>query len=88
MDEGQHNKWCQEWDSLASEVAGYRNTKDFLRRIPSREFYLGGKVMAPQWPLKELKIENSTHFLCFTRDGYIVLLNFSPSFSYISRIHS
>ena len=24
MDGGQCNKWCLEWDSLASEVAGYR----------------------------------------------------------------
>ena len=23
---GQRNKWCQEWDSLASEVAGYKGT--------------------------------------------------------------
>ena len=29
--------------------------KDSLRRIPSREFYLGGKIMAPQWPLTEAK---------------------------------
>ena len=60
--------WCR-WSVAA---------KDSLRRIPSREFYLGGKVMEPQWPLTELKIENGTHFLCFKRDCYIVLLNFSP----------
>ena len=40
--------------------------------------------MAPQWPLTELKIENGTHFLCFTRDDYNILLNFSPSFSYLA----
>ena len=54
-----------------------------ISKIPGRELYLGRKIMAPQWPLTELKIEYGTHFLCFTRDGYIVLLNFSPSFSYI-----
>ena len=34
-----------------------------LRRIPGSKLYLGGKIMAPQWPLTELKIENGTHFL-------------------------
>ena len=75
------SSWWYRWLKIAQG-------KDSLKRIPSREFYLGGKVMTPQWPLTELKIENGTHFLCFTRDCYNVLLNFSPSFSYISPIHS
>ena len=45
--------------------------------------------MAPQWPLMEAKDREWNPFSLFHKGyGYIVLLNFSPSFSYISRIHS
>ena len=54
-------------------------TKDSLRRIPSREFYLGGKVMAPLWPLKELDREWNPFFVS---QGMAILfcLIFRPPF--------
>ena len=40
-------------------------SKDSLRRIPSRELYLGGKIKAPQWPLTEAKNREWNPFSLF-----------------------
>ena len=41
--------------------------KDSLRRIPSRELYLAGKIKAPQWPLTEAEDREWNPFSLFCK---------------------
>ena len=34
-------------------------------RMPDSELYLGVKIVAPQWPLTQLKMKNGTYFLFY-----------------------